>query len=214
MVYRPYTDMISNLYRAPLINSYIRVLHASPNTPPVDVYANEKLIVKDLTYKSFSQYIPVIPGNYNIKIYPTGNMTSPLINANVYIPENMVFNVAIIGNFPNISLYPIPEPTTAQNFGQSCIRFIHLSLNAPSIDITLSDGTKLFNNISYKDITNYACLPSGTYTFQGSSAGTSNILFDIPNVKLDANNYYTIYTVGLASGTPPLEAILVSEPRL
>jgi hypothetical protein len=195
------------------MNSCIRIFHASPNAPAVDVYANGNLIVKDLAYKQLSQYIPVPPGNYNIKVYPSGQITNPVINTNVTIPPNTIFNVAAIGTLPNISLYPIPEPLTAQTSGRPCVRFVHLSPNAPAVDIKLADGTRVFNNVSYKDITNYACIPAGTYTFTVSPSGTNNVVLTVPNVKLNANNYYTIYAVGLVGKIPALEAIVVPEPR-
>jgi hypothetical protein len=195
------------------MNSYIRVFHASPNAPAVDVYANGNLIVEDLAYKELSEYLPVPSGNYNIKVFPSGQMTNPVIDTNVFVPENSVFNVAAIGVLPDISLYPIPEPVTGQNMGRPCVRFVHLSPNAPAVDIKLSDGTRVFNNVAYKDITNYACIPSGSYTFTVSLAGTDNVVLTVPNVKLDPNNYYTIYAIGLVGKSPALEALAVLEPR-
>ena len=171
------------------------------------------MIVKNLAYTELSQYIPVPPGNYNIKVYPSGQITTPVINTNIMIPPNTIFNVAAIGILPNISLYPIPEPITAQDSGKACVRFIHLSPNAPAVDIKLADGTRVFNNVAYKNITNYSCIPAGTYTFTVSPSGSNNVVLTVPNVKVNANNYYTIYAVGLVGKDPALEAILVPEPR-
>ncbi|MFL0269414.1 DUF4397 domain-containing protein [Candidatus Clostridium radicumherbarum] len=213
MYHCPYTQKASNYYRARQANSYIRVFNASPDAPALYIYANGNLIVKNLAYKQFSQYLPTPAGNYNITVYPSGQTTSPVINTNVDIPENTVFNIAAIGNYPNISLYTIPEPITAQKFGRPCIRFIHLSPNAPAVDIKLSDGMTVFSNVGYKYITDYACIPSGTYTFTINPTGSDNIALTIPNVTLDPNNYYTIYAVGQVGKSPALEAVVVSESR-
>ena len=214
MYYDPYMPMLNRMvYNNTQPSSYIRVLHASPNAPPVDVYANGNLIVQNLAYKQLSEYLPAIPGNYNIKIYPTGQTENPVVDTNVYVPPDAVLNIAAIGELPNISLYPIPEPNEKHNFERPCIRFIHLSPNVPAVDITLSDGRKIFSNVGYKDITDYACIPSGTYTFQVRPTGTNDVVLTIPNVQLMPNNYYTIYAVGLAGQSPPLEAIVALEPR-
>lgn len=213
MFYCPYAYMINNYYRANQTDSYIRIFNASPNAPALDIYANNNLIVKDLTYKEFSEYLPVPPGNYNITIYPSGQTTNPVINTTANIPANKVFNAAIIGSFPDIILYAIQEPITAQNFGKPCVRFIHLSPNTPAVNIALSDGTRLFHDVVYKGITDYACIPAGTYTFTISPAGTDNVVLTVPNVKLDPNNYYTIYAVGQVGKSPALEALVVPEPR-
>jgi len=213
MYYYPYANMLANCYMMKNMNSNIRVFHASPNAPAVDVYANDNLIIKDLAFKELSEYIPVPTGNYNIKVYPTGVITNPVIDTSVYIPEDSVFTVAAIGELPGISLYPIQEPKSANNTGLSCARFIHLSPNAPAVDIKLADDTIVFSNVPYKSIANYVCVPSGTYTFKASPAGSNNVVLTVPDVKLNPNNFYTIYAVGLVGGSPDLEALLVSEPR-
>ena len=133
------------------------------------------LLLQNLAYKEFSQYLPVPPGNHNIKIYPTGQNTNPIIDTAINIPPGFTFNVAAIGLLPNIILYAIPEPATSQNFGRACIRFVNLSPNSPALDLTLPDGTKIFSNVKYKDYTVYACVPPGTYTLQIRPTGTNDV---------------------------------------
>ncbi len=214
MYYYPYTNMLAQCYMMQQqMNSKIRVLHAVPNAPAVDVYANDNLIVKNLAYKEMSPYLPVPSGNYNIKVYPTGETTNPVIESSVYIPENSIYTIAAIGELPDISLYPIQEPTSANKTGMSCVRFIHLSPNAPPVDIKLPDDSIVFSNVPFKSIANYTCVPSGTYTFRVNPAGTDNVVLTVPNVKLNPNTFYTIYAIGLVGETPNLEALLVTEPR-
>ncbi|WP_432405456.1 DUF4397 domain-containing protein [Wukongibacter sp. M2B1] len=214
MYYFNYNPMLTKAwYRNTPNDAYIRVLHASPNVPAVDIYANGNLIIENLGYKQLSKYLSVAAGNYNIEIYPTGQRNNPVLDTDLYIPKGTVFNITVIGEAPNISLYPIPEPTTKQNFGRPCIRFVNLSPNAPNVDVTLSDGREIFTNVGYKNFTDYACIPTGTYTFQISPTGTNDIVVTVPNVNLMPNNYYTIYAVGLADGSPPLQAVVASEPR-
>ncbi|WP_411680281.1 DUF4397 domain-containing protein [Clostridium thailandense] len=210
MVYCPYSDMNNECRQEKMnnSNSYVRILQASPNTPAVDVYANDTLIAQNLTYKSFSPYSTFPSGNYNMKVYYTGQKTNPLIDAKVFIPPGNVFNIAIIGLLPNISFYGIPEPNGPQNFGRPCIRFINLSPTEQALDLTVN-GVKIFSNINYKDYTMYACIPAGEYTFRVYAAGTENLLSTISNAQLEANKYYSIYALGVS----PLETMLISEPR-
>ncbi|SHK29721.1 DUF4397 domain-containing protein [Paramaledivibacter caminithermalis] len=212
--YYPYMPMgLPRSCRRTTENSYVRLFHASPNAPAVDVYADGKPIAENFSYGKLSRYLPVVPGNYNIKIYPTGSTTNPVLDTDLYIPQRSIFNAAVIGELPNISLYPIPEPYYAQKFGRPCIRFIHLSPNAPAVDIILSDGSKIFSNIGYKDITDYVCVPAGTYTFEVRPTGSDDVVLTIPDVRLKSNSYYTIYAAGLVGEIPALDAILAPEPR-
>lgn len=49
------------------------------------------------------------------------------------------------------------------------------------------------------------------YTLQVRVAGTSNVVLTVPNVNLDADNYYTVYAIGLVTGQPELQALLVVD---
>lgn len=204
MFYCPY-------FRADGMNSSIRVLNASPNGPPVDVYLNDKLIISNLPYKEFSQYFLVPAGNNNIKVYKSGQNINEVINETYNFPGGFTFNAAIIGEFPQISLQVIPEPSSPQTSARPCIRFVNLSLNVPAIDITLLDGTKVFSNVKYKEYTQYACLPSGTYTFKVIPTGTNDVVLTIKNVELIPSNYYSFYIVGKLEGVPKMEAIITLE---
>lgn len=210
MFYSQYNNK-NNLFRAQQMNSYIRVLHASPNAPAVDIYANGNLLVSDLAYLELSQYIPVAPDDYSIMVFPSGQTTNPVIETDVTIPEDTIFNVAAIGELPDISLYPIPEPSSVPNSGRACVRFVHLSPNAPAVDIKLADGTEVFSDIEYMDMTDYVCVPAGTYNFDVMPTGTDDVVLSVPNVQLSANNVYTIYAVGLVGESPALEVLLIPE---
>jgi hypothetical protein len=195
------------------MNSYVRVLHAAPNAPSVDIYANGSLIISDLAYKEYTDYLAIPSGNYNIRVYPTGQMNTPVINTNIFVPTNTVLTIAAVGTLPNLSLYPILEPPNGQNSEEACVRFIHLSPNAPNVDIKLPDGSTVFSNVGYKNISNYVCVPGGSYTFTVTPTGTDNVVLTVPDVRIDDNNLYSIYAVGLVGETPGLEALLLHEPR-
>lgn len=195
------------------MNAYIRVLHASPGAPAVDVYVNNNPVIRGLKYKEFSEYLSVMPGIYNIKVYPAGQQMNAVINTNVAV-EPMAYTIAAAGELPNISLMSIIDPyRPPQNPNKSYARFAHLSPNAPAVDITLPDGTKLFSNVKYGEYANYIEVDPGTYTLQVRPAGSEDVVLTVPNVQLMPGVYQTIYAVGLAGDTPPLEAIASLDGR-
>lgn len=203
-----------NFYRQmPEVNSYFRMLQASSNTPAVDIYANGNLIVDDFKFKEVTNYVAVPEGSYNIKVFKSGENVNPIINENVIIPADNIFNIAIIGNYPDISLYPLPEPLNPQNFGRPCIRFIGLSPNGPNVDIALPDETVIFNNVGYKDFTQYACILEGRYRFQIRNAGTENVILNTPVFNLSPNNFYSVYILSGENNDANIQTINLLEPR-
>jgi len=67
--------------------SYVRLLHASPNAPAVDVYAGGKLIAGNLAYIQFTPYMKLQKGKYNIKVFAAGTTENPVINTVIELPE-------------------------------------------------------------------------------------------------------------------------------
>lgn len=209
MFYCPYETCNPYLHRQeqPQPDSFVRVLHASPGAPMVDIYANDSLIIKRISYQQFTPYFQLPVGRYNIKIYPSGTKTNTILSTEVNVPANIIFTIAMIGKLPNIELYAVTDMVTI-NQNKTLIKFVHLSPNTPNIDITLPNGAKIFENVGYKDITKYITVNPATYTIQARPTGAQNVILTVPNIKLKPNRAYTIYAVGFAGGDPSLQVLI------
>lgn len=195
--------------------SFVRVLHASPNAPAVDIYVDDSPFLEDLAYTELSDYYMVPVGDYRITVYPSGETMNPVIESDVSVPEFSIVTLAAIGTLPDISILPVTEPMneTMNGDNDTCVRFVHLSPNAPSVDIRLPDGTVVFGNVAYREFTDYECVPEDTYTFEVVPAGTDDVVLRVPDVELSRQMLYTVYAVGLVGDEPELEVLLSSEPR-
>lgn len=209
-----YTHQGNSYYsmQAPYQVSFVRLLHASPDAPAVDIYANNNIIAEGLSYKQITNYLPIMPGNYQIQVYPAGTQANAVIDTNITIPQESAFTVAAAGKLSDIGLMPIPEMFTPMGIGNdSYVRFVHLSPNAPAVDITLSDGTELFGNVSFTQFTDYIAVNPGTYTLQVRPTGSNQVALTIPDVYLMPGAIYSIFAVGLAGDMPPLEAVIAED---
>ena len=191
--------------------SLVRVLHASPDAPPVDVYVNNRKVISSLPFKNLSGYLPLRPGRYNIKVYPAGKTSNPVINQNVRVVAGSVITLAAINKVKNIELYPIMDGLKQPRSKKPFVRFAHLSPNAPAVDIRLEDGTLLFRNADYQDVTRYLEVEPGTYTLEVFLAGTKRKVLTVPNVVLQPGLMYTVYAVGLVNDEPPLQTLTVID---
>lgn len=188
--------------------SFVRLFHASPDSPAVDVYFNERIVARNLAYRQFTPYITVAPGLYNVRVFSTGTTTNPIISTNQNFRLNAIETIAATGKLEDIELIPYEEPKLQKAPGKTYVRFIHLSPNTPSVDIKLPNGTVLFKDIIFEEATNYIPLNPGTYTLQASPTGTSNVALNVPNVNLRAGRYYTVYAIGLLNDNPPLQVVI------
>lgn len=189
-------------------NSFVRMFHASPNTKNVDIYANDKILVKNLPYRGFSEYLNLPSGNYNIKIFLTGDKMNPILNTTLTFGPKTIYTVAIANTLDNLFLIPYIDPIIPHEKNKAYLRFTQLSLNTPKVDITLPNGEVLFQNVYFGENTNYVSLSPGTYTLQIRPSGTSKIALIIPNIRLRGNKFYTMYSIGILGKTPPLQVVI------
>lgn len=190
---------------------YVRVMHTVPDAPNVDIYANDKLIVNNLAYGNYTDYLAIPEGTYKISLYVAGTKNSPVLDNMLTVNKNSILTVAAAGTLSDIGLLAITDANELRKPGKAMIRFLHLSPNAPAVDITLPNGTVIFSNISFKHITSYIDVAPMNYTLQVRVAGTSNVVLTVPNVNLNPDKFYTVYAIGLVGRKPELEALLLLD---
>ncbi len=200
-------QMMAGYYRQSQGQSYVRAFHASPNAPAVDIYVNDQKLLENVQYKQTSDYIPVMPGSYRIKITPTGE-NQAVLTQDVDVPADVSITLAAAGNVEDLSLVAYQDDRNPAQ-GRAKARFIHLSPDAPAVDIAVKGGDVLFSNVSFKEASEYLTLPPTTVDLEVRPAGSDQVVLSIPGVTLDANQIYNAVAVGYAQGNPQLEAIFI-----
>ena len=163
-------------------SSLVRVFHAAPQAPNVDVYVNDQMVFSNLAFGDFTRYVYLDEGEYNVSVY-------------------------LAGNLDNLGLLVIPDKVSkspSQNY--SSVRVIHLSPNAPGVDI-LVDGDTLFEDISFGEGTDYVDLNPGTYNVNVVLNTDKSVVLPL-KVTLNPDKIYTIYIIG---NPPTLQAVQVVD---
>lgn len=175
--------------------SYVRVFHASPNGPSVDIYVNGGLAFKNLQFKDFTEYVQLPMGEYKIEVFSAGQKETPILTQSIRLPEKEVVTIAAVGNFEDLQLIPYIEGNADDLFeDESRVRIIHLSPDAPNVDV-LIDGNLAFTDIGFMDATDYVQLLSDSYNLTVNLADTKDTVLTL-NADLKSQKVYTIYVVG------------------
>src|SRR6185295_1315945 len=74
-------------------NAYVRVLHASPDAPNVDVLVDGTVVLTDVPYQSFSSYLTVPAGARNFKVRATASPSTVVINVTPTLTKNNYYTV-------------------------------------------------------------------------------------------------------------------------
>lgn len=188
-------------------SSLVRVFHAAPQAPNVDVYVNDQMVFSNLAFGDFTRYVYLDEGEYNVSVYLAGQKDRPVINQMVDVPSQQIFTIAATGNLDNLGLLVIPDKVSkspSQNY--SSVRVIHLSPNAPGVDI-LVDGDTLFEDISFGEGTDYVDLNPETYNVNVVLNTDKSVVLPL-KVTLNPDKIYTIYIIG---NPPTLQAVQVVD---
>ena len=188
-------------------SSLVRVFHAAPQAPNVDVYVNDQMVFSNLAFDDFTRYVYLDEGEYNVSVYLAGQKDRPVINQMVDVSSQQIFTIAATGNLDNLGLLVIPDKVSkspSQNY--SSVRVIHLSPNAPGVDI-LVDGDTLFEDISFGEGTDYVDLNPGTYNVNVVLNTDKSVVLPL-KVTLNPDKIYTIYIIG---NPPTLQAVQVVD---
>jgi len=187
----------------------VRVMHAAPETDKVDVYVNSTRVLQDFPYKSVSNYLSLPQGKYQVDVYPAGNQVSTIVSRKIEVKNGKMYTIAAIGTGKNIKLQAY-EDQSAVPFGEATLRVIHLSPDAPSVDIGVKNGDVAFPELSYRKATNYLGVTPMNLELEVRKPGTKDVIFSLPSIQLQPNTAYTIYLVGLVEKEPSLEALMLT----
>jgi hypothetical protein len=180
--------------------SDIMVVHASPDAPGVDLLINNiTLNAAPLTFPNSTGYITLADGNTNIKVSASGGGPD-VIDANLNLGANQAYSVFAVDTLASISPLVLADDLTTPVAGKAHVRFVHLSPNAPAVDITLTNGAVVFGNKAFKEYTNFTPLDAGTYDLQVRVSGTSTVALDLPGVNFMDGKIYTVFAKGLLGG--------------
>ena len=183
--------------------TYAKVLvtHSSPDAPGVDLLVdNSKQNSAALTYPNNTGYLQVETGTRNIKVNVTGTSTT-VINADLPLEKGKNYSVFAIDSVSKISALVIADDLTAPASGKAHVRFIHLSPNAPAVDVAVTGGGVVFGNKAFKDYTAFTPLDAGTYNLEVRVAGTNTVALPLPGITLEAGKIYTVFAKGFLGGS-------------
>jgi hypothetical protein len=175
------------------------VVHTSPDAPGVDLYVDNNLAKTNLSYPEATPYLSLSAGTRNVKVKVTGTSTT-VIDANLVLTPNASYSVFAVDSVSRLSTLVTVDTLTTPATGKSHVRFIHLSPNAPAVDVALQGGAVLFGNTQFKQYSSFTPVSAGTYNLEVRIAGTTTVVLPLPNITLVQGKIYTVFAKGFVGG--------------
>lgn len=202
--------------------AYVRFIHASPDTPAVDIFMNDLLVYSNMMPQNSTFYIPVIKGLFNISIVaaqssnqsigePSLNQTmsnetsstnqstsAPLLNVLFAFQYSAFYTFAIIEPRQNLTFDVIEDkviPTKQMANDSAQVRLVNLAFDTQGLSVTATMNGRnisIANDIDYLDSSEYTIVEPGEYQFVVSQ-GTSGTPLKTLNITVVSRNFYTIW---------------------
>jgi len=189
----------------------VRVVHMSPDAPPVDILVDGAAAAAGLTFKEASPYATLPAGTYGVAVTPAGLNDAVVLGAELPVAEQVDATVVAIGTLDALELLVLVDDNAVPSAGNAKVRFVHTSPDAPAVDIAVAGGPVLFPDVAFKQFAGYAELPPGAYDLEVRVAGTTTVALSLPGVTLTDGQIVTIFAAGLL-GDGSLTAVPVAYP--
>ncbi|TPE44849.1 DUF4397 domain-containing protein [Pontibacter mangrovi] len=182
----------------------VMVVHASPDAPGVDLYVdNTKVNSAALNYPDNTGYLDVEAGERNFKVTAAGaGVGSPVINADVDLEKDMSYTVFAADMLSDITPVVLEDDLIMPASGQAHVRFVHLSPDAPDVDVVVQGGPELFTDIEFKEATAFTPVAAGSYTVEVQPVGT-DVAAVTATLDLQPGKIYTVFAKGFLN--PPTD---------
>lgn len=191
----------------------IRVVHASPDAPAVDVCADGAALFANASFAQATSYAVVPAATYAVAVTVAGAgcNSAAVITADLPLAAGTSTTIVAVNRLSSIEPLVLADDNSRPARDQARVRFVHASPDAPTVDITLPDGTTLFDNVSFREDGGYIEVPAGSYNLEVRDETGQTTVLTVADVMLASRGVYTVFAIGLLNGQPGLSALIVQD---
>ena len=201
----------------PSATAQVRVVHASPDAPAVDVLVDNREVLADVAYLQSSPYLDVPAGARNIKVN-AANTTTAVINANPSVTADAAYTVIAVGLVASIEPLVLEDDLAAPAAGNIKLRLVHGAPNVGAVDVyvtapgaDLATATPTLTGVPFKGESGYLEVPAGSYQVRITPTGTKTVAIDSGALTLASGQIRTAVAVEETGGGTPLSALLLAD---
>jgi hypothetical protein len=202
-------------------NGRVRVVHASPDAPAVDIYVNGGKVLENLPFREYSEYLALPAGNYSVDIKVTGTETL-VKSVPVSVASGKDYTALAVGyaggKAPGFDVQLLEDDNSLPANRGVKLRVVHTAPGAPEVDVyvttpfeTLSGKNPVLSNVPFKAASGYLTVPVGLYQARVAVAGTKMVAIDSHRLVTWGNMIRTVIAVDNKGGGAPFELIVLPD---
>ena len=183
----------------------VRVVHASPDAPAVNVVVDGQPLVEGIAFGSASEYAAVSPGDHQVQVVPADG-GAPIIDQTVTLDGWTSNILAVVGQLANIQLQTNAVDISETEAGQARLRVINAVPDAQSISVGAPGNQEaMVDGVQFPNASDYQSVNPGTYDLEVRNADSGQTLVAAPGIQVDAGQVYDLFALGqVATGNVQL----------
>jgi hypothetical protein len=200
----------------------VRVIHASPDAPAVDIYVDGAVALDGIPFKSATDYVPVPAGQRIFQVFVAGTQTK-VAEVNVSLAGGASFSVVATGfatpaKAPGLRLLLLQDILPI-DMASAYVRVVHGAPSAPAVDVyvgapfqTLRNRTAALSNVPFGVNSNYLAIPANTGLMaRVTPAGTRTIAIQSGRLSLPMGAAATVIAIDATGGGTPFDFLIVQD---
>jgi hypothetical protein len=208
---------------APALTS-VRVIHAVPDAPAVNIDLNAARTIEGLDYAANSGTLAPVAASYDIDVnamLPGGAEAAVIQADGVALAAGTRYTIIALGTVDETDGFPleplvIGDTGSLQSSANVRVKVAHLASNAPAVDVyitapaaDLNSATPTLAGVAFKDVSDALEVPGGAYQIRITLEGTQTVAYDSGAVGLAAGRDLLVGAISNdGAGTSPVKLVV------
>lgn len=198
----------------------IRVVHASPDAPAVNILLNGQVALEGIPYKGFTDYVSVPAGSAAIGLQVASSGATVLTQTftlNAGITYTFVAMGRVSGGTNPLGIYGFGDEPTPM-MASARFRVIHAAPGAPAVDVyattpyaPLAGQMPILRGVPFGAGSDYFAVPPGLYQARVAVGGTRTVAIDSGAVRLTGNTTRTIIALDPDTASGPFQLLFLPD---
>lgn len=191
-------------------DAYVRVLHASPDAPAVDVLIDGKAVLTNVSYQQGSDYLKVGDGTRTVALRVHGTDTIAL-EADFDLADDNYYSIIAQNNVASLELETLND-TERRNNGSNDVTVVHASPAAGDVDIyvTAADAelpaSPTLDNVSFDQNATLEEIAAGNYQVRITGSSATDVVYNSGTLAISSD--VTAVAVNSTKGASPASLLI------
>lgn len=193
--------------------AYVRVLHASPDAPNVDVLVDGSEVLKNVAFQQGSGYLEVDAGSLGVSLRINGTETIAL-QESFNLEADGYYSVIAQNEVASLE-FEVLDDTSKRNNGSTDVTVVHASPIAGDVDIYVTaDGDDLPSTATLSNVAfdaNFALgdVATADYQVRITGAGSDKVVFNSGTLPVSSD--VTAVAVNSTKGASPVSLLIWTD---